>query len=490
MVGYWNDPAATRDEVRRPLAPHRRPGAARRRRPAPDRGAGRRAHQPGRREDPARRGRERHQPPTPTSSRRPWWALPDRDLGRGRGGRRGGAGRERDLDAGRSAGSWPIASPTTSAPPGSGSSRPCPRNPNGKVLQGRGPPTAERRPERRPSGACQEAPAMAFRTSAAYLAALGRSTPSSTAAASASPTRASYEGFAPTRHCWGTWIYDCVRDPEVQRALPRIVSIDGAALPSLLVHPGNQGGSPRQHPGRAPGLARLPGRRLRDHRAGRAGRPLRGRLHPRARGKGRVPRARAELRPALPAGADHDRRRPSPTPRGTGASGPPSSPTRRRTSGSSSGAPTGSSSGAARCTPRARVAAEELIVAPTRAMRKEDADYAVSFAIPVDAPGVKLIAREAHGMKDPETSPMTRRDQLLETLHDLRGRVRAVGARVPVRRVATLRRHGQHLRQRQPPGLPGRRRRQARHLHRRGAPHRRAQRRGRRPSHPGQDHRR
>jgi len=61
------------------------------------------------------------------------------------------------------------------------------------------------------------------------------------------------------------------------------------------------------------------------------------------------------------------------------------------------------------------VAAEELIVAPTRAMRKEDADYAVSCAVPVDAPGVKLIAREAQGMKDPETSPMTRRDQLLET---------------------------------------------------------------------------
>ena len=36
----------------------------------------------------------------------------------------------------------------------------------------------------------------------------------------------SYEGFAPTRHCWGTWIYDCVQDPEIQRTLPRIRSID------------------------------------------------------------------------------------------------------------------------------------------------------------------------------------------------------------------------------------------------------------------------
>ena len=32
------------------------------------------------------------------------------------------------------------------------------------------------------------------------------------------------------------------------------------------------------------------------------------------------------------------------------------------------------------------VGAEELIVIPTRAMRAEDADYAVAFAIPVDAP--------------------------------------------------------------------------------------------------------
>lgn len=37
--------------------------------------------------------------------------------------------------------------------------------------------------------------------------------------------------------------------------------------------------------------------------------------------------------------------------------------------------------------------AEDLIVMPTRAMVEEDADYAVSFAIPADAPGIKLICR-------------------------------------------------------------------------------------------------
>src|SRR3989442_7064526 len=62
------------------------------------------------------------------------------------------------------------------------------------------------------------------------------------------------------------------------------------------------------------------------------------------------------------------------------------------------------------------VGAEELVVAPTRAMRKEDAEYAVSFAVPVDAPGVKLIARTVARVEEPEVSPMSRRDQLLESL--------------------------------------------------------------------------
>ncbi|MGE3141777.1 MAG: 4-hydroxyphenylacetate 3-hydroxylase N-terminal domain-containing protein [Hyphomonadaceae bacterium] len=35
----------------------------------------------------------------------------------------------------------------------------------------------------------------------------------------------------------------------------------------------------------------------------------------------------------------------------------------------------------------------ELVVMPTRGMRQDDADYAVSFSIPVNAPGVKIINR-------------------------------------------------------------------------------------------------
>lgn len=37
----------------------------------------------------------------------------------------------------------------------------------------------------------------------------------------------------------------------------------------------------------------------------------------------------------------------------------------------------------------------EIIVLPTRNMTQEDSDYAVSFAVPIDAPGVELVSREA-----------------------------------------------------------------------------------------------
>lgn len=42
----------------------------------------------------------------------------------------------------------------------------------------------------------------------------------------------------------------------------------------------------------------------------------------------------------------------------------------------------------------------EFIVLPTRAMQKEDGDYAVSFAVPVDAPGIKIIAKPAGRPED------------------------------------------------------------------------------------------
>jgi len=41
----------------------------------------------------------------------------------------------------------------------------------------------------------------------------------------------------------------------------------------------------------------------------------------------------------------------------------------------------------------AAIASNEIIVMPTRAMRDKDKDYAVAFAVPVDAPGLKFVAR-------------------------------------------------------------------------------------------------
>lgn len=60
----------------------------------------------------------------------------------------------------------------------------------------------------------------------------------------------------------------------------------------------------------------------------------------------------------------------------------------------------------------------EVIVLPTRAMTERDADYAVAFAIPVNTPGLKLIASPfgAHiEPKDPFEFPITARHKMVET---------------------------------------------------------------------------
>ena len=59
----------------------------------------------------------------------------------------------------------------------------------------------------------------------------------------------------------------------------------------------------------------------------------------------------------------------------------------------------------------------EVIVLPTRAMRPEDRAYAVAFALPVDTPGLKLIA-SPHGSnpKDPIEHPISARHKMMETL--------------------------------------------------------------------------
>ncbi|HYB90592.1 MAG TPA: 4-hydroxyphenylacetate 3-hydroxylase N-terminal domain-containing protein [Candidatus Binataceae bacterium] len=59
----------------------------------------------------------------------------------------------------------------------------------------------------------------------------------------------------------------------------------------------------------------------------------------------------------------------------------------------------------------------EVIVLPTRAMRAEDKAYAVAFALPIDTPGLKLIA-SAHGGagKNSFEHPISARHKMIETL--------------------------------------------------------------------------
>ncbi|MGH7934859.1 MAG: 4-hydroxyphenylacetate 3-hydroxylase N-terminal domain-containing protein [Candidatus Binataceae bacterium] len=59
----------------------------------------------------------------------------------------------------------------------------------------------------------------------------------------------------------------------------------------------------------------------------------------------------------------------------------------------------------------------EVIVLPTRAMRPEDKAYAIAFALPINTPGLKLIA-SPHGSshKDAFEHPISARHKMMETL--------------------------------------------------------------------------
>ncbi|QOV33195.1 gamma-aminobutyrate dehydratase [Streptomyces ferrugineus] len=61
--------------------------------------------------------------------------------------------------------------------------------------------------------------------------------------------------------------------------------------------------------------------------------------------------------------------------------------------------------------------ADELIVLPTRAMGPEDRDYAVSFAIPVDTPGLHLyVSPYSAGERNDFEFPLSSKHKLLESL--------------------------------------------------------------------------
>jgi aromatic ring hydroxylase len=60
---------------------------------------------------------------------------------------------------------------------------------------------------------------------------------------------------------------------------------------------------------------------------------------------------------------------------------------------------------------------DEIIVIPTRAMKEEDADYAVSFAVPVNTPGLKLIANPSSDVVDDTFKyPVSSGHKMVDTL--------------------------------------------------------------------------
>ncbi|MEV5837704.1 4-hydroxyphenylacetate 3-hydroxylase N-terminal domain-containing protein [Nocardia sp. NPDC052112] len=61
--------------------------------------------------------------------------------------------------------------------------------------------------------------------------------------------------------------------------------------------------------------------------------------------------------------------------------------------------------------------ADELIVLPTRAMGPADADYAISFAVPVDTPGLTLyVSPYLHGERNSLEHPVSSKHKMLESL--------------------------------------------------------------------------
>lgn len=61
--------------------------------------------------------------------------------------------------------------------------------------------------------------------------------------------------------------------------------------------------------------------------------------------------------------------------------------------------------------------ANEIIVLPTRAMGERDADYAISFAIPANTPGVKMIAEvSSYEVENSFDHPVTSKHKMVDTL--------------------------------------------------------------------------
>ena len=164
-------------------------------------------------------------------------------------------------------------------------------------------------------------------------------------------------------------------------------------------------------------------------------RALRAAYHRRAdggRGQARVSRADRRSTIAIAATTISRSRSRRPTSRATARSDPPRRTIPTTTCAWSRSAPTASWCAAPRSTPRVSTNTNEVIVLPTRAMRAEDKAYAVAFALPINTPGLKLIA-SPHGSahKEPVRASDQRAAQDDGDADRLRRRVRAQGARVP-----------------------------------------------------------
>jgi 4-hydroxybutyryl-CoA dehydratase / vinylacetyl-CoA-Delta-isomerase len=71
----------------------------------------------------------------------------------------------------------------------------------------------------------------------------------------------------------------------------------------------------------------------------------------------------------------------------------------------------------AKCHTSTSANADEIIVLPTRAMGPDDADYAVAFAVPANAPGLSMyISSYGAGDRDPWEFPLSAKHKMLETL--------------------------------------------------------------------------
>ena len=62
------------------------------------------------------------------------------------------------------------------------------------------------------------------------------------------------------------------------------------------------------------------------------------------------------------------------------------------------------------------VICEELVVIAQRAMRQDDTDYAIAFAIPSDTPGITLVARSVNMPPDAAQAPLSHGGAVVESL--------------------------------------------------------------------------